>query len=64
MANPDVRLNGHSFRVEVVEDEQSRKRLWTLADRVFPPFSTYRESAARRGRKIPILQLVPNGNNS
>lgn len=58
-ANPEVRLNGRPFRAEVIEDEQSRERLWTLADRVFPPFATYRESAARRGRAIPILQLVP-----
>lgn len=58
-ANPNVRLNGRPFRVEVIEDEGSRKRLWTLADRVFPPFATYRESAARSGRTIPILQLTP-----
>jgi deazaflavin-dependent oxidoreductase (nitroreductase family) len=58
-ANPEVRLNGQPFRAEVIEDERSRKRLWALADRVFPPFSTYRESAARRGRTIPILQLIP-----
>lgn len=58
-ANPEVRLNGQPFRAEVIEDEQSRKRLWELADRVFPSFSTYRESAARSGRTIPILQLIP-----
>jgi deazaflavin-dependent oxidoreductase (nitroreductase family) len=58
-ANPDVKLNGQPFRAEVIEDERTRKRLWTLADRVFPPFSTYRESAARCGRTIPILQLFP-----
>jgi deazaflavin-dependent oxidoreductase (nitroreductase family) len=58
-AKPDVRLNGQPFRAEVIEDEAERKRLWALADRVFPPFSTYREIAARRGRAIPILQLIP-----
>lgn len=58
-ANPDVRLNGQPFHAEVVENEESLSRLWALADRVFPPFSTYRESAARAGRTIPILQLVP-----
>lgn len=57
-ANPDVRLNGRPFRAEVVEDEESRARLWELADRVFPPFASYRESAARVGREIPILQLT------
>jgi deazaflavin-dependent oxidoreductase (nitroreductase family) len=58
-ANSEVGLNGRPFRVEVVEDERSRERLWALADRVFPPFETYRESAARSGRTIPILQLTP-----
>jgi deazaflavin-dependent oxidoreductase (nitroreductase family) len=58
-ANPDVRLGGRPFRVEVVEDEASRARLWELADRVFPPYAAYRERAARVGRTIPILQLVP-----
>jgi deazaflavin-dependent oxidoreductase (nitroreductase family) len=58
-ASPDVRLNGIPFRAEVVEDEAERGRLWELADRVFPPFAGYRESAARSGRKIPILRLTP-----
>lgn len=58
-ANPEVRLNGRPFRAEVVEDEAERARLWELADRVFPPFAGYRESAARSGRAIPILQLLP-----
>jgi deazaflavin-dependent oxidoreductase (nitroreductase family) len=59
-AHPDdVRLNGQLFRVEIVEDEADRSRLWELADRVFPPFAGYRESAARSGRTIPIVQLVP-----
>jgi deazaflavin-dependent oxidoreductase (nitroreductase family) len=56
-ANPDVRLNGRRCRAEVIEDERERERLWELADRVFPPFANYRESAARSGRTIPILQL-------
>lgn len=59
VANPEVGLNGRAFRAEVVEDEAERERLWELADRVFPPFAIYRESAARRGRTIPILQLLP-----
>ena len=58
-ANPDVLLGGQPFRVEVVEDEASRSRLWELADRVFPPYASYRENAARAGRTIAILQLVP-----
>lgn len=58
-ANPEVRLNGQPFHAAVIEDEAERARLWDLADRVFPPFATYRESAAEAGRTIPILQLIP-----
>lgn len=58
-ANPDVVLGGRPFRVEVVEEDSSRTRLWELADCVFPPYAVYRERAARVGRTIPILQLVP-----
>jgi len=59
-ANPDaVRLGGQPFRAEVVEDEAERARLWDLADRVFAPYAAYRERAARAGRTIPIVRLVP-----
>ena len=59
VANPDVRLGRRQFRAEVIRDEASRARLWDLADRVFPPYAAYRERAARAGRTIPILGLVP-----
>jgi deazaflavin-dependent oxidoreductase (nitroreductase family) len=58
-ANPDVVLAGRPFRVEVIEDEAERARLWELADRVLPAFARYRVTAGRAGRRIPILQLVP-----
>jgi len=58
-ANPDVVLGGQPFRARVVDDEAERARLWELADRVFPAFAHYRVDAARHGRTIPILQLVP-----
>jgi deazaflavin-dependent oxidoreductase (nitroreductase family) len=58
-ANPDVRLGGEPFRAEVVEDSAERERLWTLADRVFPPYATYRRRAAAAGRQIPVVQLIP-----
>jgi deazaflavin-dependent oxidoreductase (nitroreductase family) len=58
-ADPEVKLNGRRFRAEAIEDEASRARIWDLADRVFPPFASYRINAARSGRTIPILQLVP-----
>jgi deazaflavin-dependent oxidoreductase (nitroreductase family) len=57
VAHPGVLLGGEPFRAVVVEDEDERQRLWELADRVFPPYANYRESAGRAGRTIPILQL-------
>jgi deazaflavin-dependent oxidoreductase (nitroreductase family) len=58
-ANPDVKLNGQPYRAQVVEDEAEKARLWELGDRVFSPFSRYRDSAAASGRTIPILRLTP-----
>ena len=58
-ANPEVRFGGRPFRAEVVEDEAERGRLWRLADNVFPPYAAYRERAARSGRRIPLVWLVP-----
>jgi deazaflavin-dependent oxidoreductase (nitroreductase family) len=60
-ANPEVRLGGVGFRASLVEDQAERARLWELADRVLPAFATYRRSAGRAGRTIPILQLEPRG---
>jgi deazaflavin-dependent oxidoreductase (nitroreductase family) len=57
-ANPEVKLNGRPYRAEVVSDEDELARLWGLADNVFPPFESYRRSAAAAGRKIPILRLT------
>jgi deazaflavin-dependent oxidoreductase (nitroreductase family) len=57
-ANAEVKLNGHRYRAEVISDEAERARLWGLADRVFPPFESYRRSAAKADRTIPILQLT------
>lgn len=58
-AHPDdVCLGGVALRAHVVEDEAERARLWALADRVFPPYASYRERAARAGRTIPLVQLV------
>jgi F420H(2)-dependent quinone reductase len=56
--NSGVTFGGHPFRAEVIDDESACTRLWKLADRVFPPYAAYRESAARAGRTIPIVQLV------
>ena len=57
--HPDVVYGGQPFRAEIVEDEAERQRLWDLADRVFPQFADYRVWAAKAGRVIPIVQLVP-----
>jgi deazaflavin-dependent oxidoreductase (nitroreductase family) len=60
-AHPDVRYGGQPFRAEIVEDEAERRRLWKLADRVFPQFADYRAEAEKVGRVIPIVQLIPRG---
>ena len=62
--HPGVRFGGLPFRAEVVADEAERRRLWDLADRVFPQFADYRTWAARAGREIPIVRLTPEGFSS
>jgi deazaflavin-dependent oxidoreductase (nitroreductase family) len=57
-AHPDVTFGGIPMRATVVGDEAERERIWTLADRVFAPYSTYREEAAKAERAIPIVQLT------
>jgi deazaflavin-dependent oxidoreductase (nitroreductase family) len=59
-SNPLVRLGGRPFRAEVITNDAERSRLWDLADRVFPPYATYRERAAAAGRVIPIVCLHPS----
>jgi hypothetical protein len=46
------------MRANVVDDEAEQKRLWVLADRVFPAFASYRRDAAKLNRTIPIVQLT------
>jgi deazaflavin-dependent oxidoreductase (nitroreductase family) len=58
-ADPEVSFGGLPMRATVVEGEAERQRLWALADRVFAPYAAYRREAARAGREIPIVQLVP-----
>ena len=57
-AHPDVSFGGIPMRATVVTDEDERHRLWTLADRVFAPYATYRRDAAKANRTIPIVQLT------
>ena len=57
--HPDVLFGGLPFYAEIVEDDAERRRLWGLADRVFPQFAAYREWAGKAGRVIPIVQLIP-----
>lgn len=57
VAHPDVTLNASPMRALVISDESERKRLWEIADRVFPPFERFRQMAATLGRAIPIVQL-------
>jgi deazaflavin-dependent oxidoreductase (nitroreductase family) len=57
-ANPEVTLGGIPMRATVVSGEAERRRLWTLADRVFAPYAAYRREAAKANRTIPIVQLT------
>jgi deazaflavin-dependent oxidoreductase (nitroreductase family) len=57
--HPDVVFGGLPFRAEIVEGEADRRRLWDLADRVYPQYADFRERAGKAGRVIPIIQLVP-----
>jgi deazaflavin-dependent oxidoreductase (nitroreductase family) len=56
-ADPDVTFGGIPMRATVVGGETELRRLWTLADRVFAPYATYRREAAQANRTIPIVQL-------
>jgi deazaflavin-dependent oxidoreductase (nitroreductase family) len=58
LANPNVSFGGDPYRAERVEDPAAQERLWGLAGRVFPAFTSYRQAAARTGRTIPMLQLT------
>jgi deazaflavin-dependent oxidoreductase (nitroreductase family) len=58
VAHPDVTFGGIPMKATVVSDEAERRRLWALADRVFPPYATYRRDAAKADRTIPIVQLT------
>jgi deazaflavin-dependent oxidoreductase (nitroreductase family) len=62
-AHPDVTFGGIPMRATVVSDEAERQRLWTLADRVFAPYATYRRDAAKTNRTIPIVQLNARESN-
>ena len=57
-AHPDVTFGGIRMRARVISDEAERERLWTLADRLFAPYATYRAEAAKGNRSIPIVQLT------
>ena len=60
-AHPEVIFGGQPFRADVVGDEAERRRLWTLADRVFPPYAGYRHEAAKASREIPLVRLRSRG---
>jgi deazaflavin-dependent oxidoreductase (nitroreductase family) len=55
----DVVFNGQPFRAEIVEEAAEQRRLWELADGVYPPYAVFRAEAAKAGRVIPIVQLIP-----
>ena len=55
---PILPITGREYMSPLFEDEAARARLWELADRVFPAYAAYRDTAARTGRTIPIVQLT------
>ena len=57
-AHPDVTFGMTPMRATVVSDEAECQRLWTLADRVFPPYAKYRREAAKANRTIPLVRLT------
>jgi deazaflavin-dependent oxidoreductase (nitroreductase family) len=59
LAQPNVTFGGAPFRAEDVSDADELTRLWTLADGFYPGYALYRAYAARDGRTVPILRLVP-----
>lgn len=61
LANPDVFFGGAPMRATVIDDAQDCRRLWSIADRVFPAYATYRREASQAGRTIPIIELAPRG---
>ena len=40
-----------------VTDSAERERLWSLADRVYPLYASYRQRASKHNRTIPIIRL-------
>jgi deazaflavin-dependent oxidoreductase (nitroreductase family) len=60
-AHPEVKFGGLPMQATVVGDDAERQRLWTLADRIFPPYAAYRREAAKANRTIPIVQLSVRG---
>jgi len=59
LADPQVTLGGEQMRARIVEDSTEQRRLWSVADRVFPAFAVYRRDAAATGRSIPLIALTP-----
>lgn len=59
LADPSVRFEGKSYLAQPIREPESRERVWSLADEFYPPSVTYRKRAARKGRTIPLLRLIP-----
>ncbi|WP_320672228.1 nitroreductase/quinone reductase family protein [Patulibacter defluvii] len=61
-ANPEVRIakqGGGTPRTAVeVTDPAEIARLWSQADRIYPPYANYRQRTDAVGRRIPIVRLT------
>jgi deazaflavin-dependent oxidoreductase (nitroreductase family) len=58
-AHPDVLFDRSPMRATIIDADVERNRLWEFADNVFPAYRAYRADAAKVGRVIPIVALMP-----
>ena len=62
-ANPEVVFGGQPMHAAVIDDPSELRRLWPLADRVFPAFADYRRQTLAAGRTVPLIALDPSADS-
>lgn len=64
-AHPHARLEragrAGDYTATEVQDEDERRRLFAMADLVYPGYAEYRARTDVIGRRIPIMRLTPSG---
>lgn len=61
VAHPHVTLNNEAYLAAEVAPGDDYERLFALATRVYAGYADYRARAARSGRRIPVIRLIPEG---